>query len=73
MYVKFIAICDAKSCCWIYISRNVSVGYAASIFSILKMEAAVLFEKCVPTHQTALRHLSLNHNFELRLYLGTVN
>lgn len=41
-----------------YLGRNVSVDYAASFFSILEMNSAGLFETCVLTPQTALRHLS---------------
>jgi len=41
-----------------HLSRDVSVDYVASIFSILKINSAGLFETCVPTSQTALRHLS---------------
>jgi len=41
-----------------YLSIDVLVNYAVSIFSILTMNSAGgLFATCVPTPQTALRHL----------------
>jgi hypothetical protein len=52
------------------LSIDVSVEYAASIFSILKINSA---GTCVHTSQTVLRHLSQDHNIELILDLGSVN